>query len=222
MSDIALSLQYLSACSEESLEAFELSRLNRASNLRKELSQVAEEWVDAEVSFRLARVLVDRRRADPRVAKPQSRRALGPASRSQLTLQLPSPCEPPVVDARNDSAATASIDSQTRANCEESDSAHSTERAPGPKRKNAAMNETPRSTRRRIPRTPTDVIAAVPGFELPRTVDAVPSVQAATELRALNAAASGPPEMHPNPPRVTTAPLLRFRFGFRAASPKIA
>ena len=42
-------VQYLAGASEISLESFELARLNRIANLRKELHQVMEEWIEAEV-----------------------------------------------------------------------------------------------------------------------------------------------------------------------------
>ena len=64
MSDTQPPLEYLVDCSQASLESFELSRSDRASNLRKELCQVADEWVQAEVSFRLARWILDRKRAE--------------------------------------------------------------------------------------------------------------------------------------------------------------
>ena len=223
MSDIASSLQYLSDCSEESLESFELSRLNRASNLRKELSQVAEEWVDAEVSFRLARLLVDRRRPDPRTVTPRHNlpQALSMASRGQLTLHPRFPCDTADADAtieRISAPSSITVDSQLHAKNKKEQClrAFHGAGASGAKRSLRATNETPRSTRRGIPRTPTNPIAAVAGFEPPRTVDTAPSVQAATELKALNAIASGPPEMHPNPTGAIATPLLRFRFGFRA------
>ena len=55
---------YLFSCSKESLESFELSRLNRAANLRKELRQITEEWIQAEVESRLARWILEQRRSE--------------------------------------------------------------------------------------------------------------------------------------------------------------
>ena len=222
MSDIASSLQYLSACSQESLEAFELSRLNRASNLRKELSQVAEEWVDAEVSSRIARMIVDRRRTDPRTVTPRPPQALSLASRSQLTLHPRFPCDTADADATIERISAPSSTPCKRENKKSNASPHSTGRVSGAKRKIPATKAVERSPFRRLPRTPTNLIAAVPGFEPACAADAAPSVQAATELRALNAIASGPPEMNPNSPRVTATPLLHFRFGFRAEPRKLA
>jgi hypothetical protein len=88
MSDTQPPLEYLVESSQASLESFELSRLNRASNLRKELCQVADEWVQAEVSFRLARWILDRKRAE--TFSPDSSRSRIPelVPCDQLTLDL--------------------------------------------------------------------------------------------------------------------------------------
>lgn len=48
-------LGYLLSSSYISLESFELLRLNRASNLRKIVLQLLDDWVDAETDARLAR-----------------------------------------------------------------------------------------------------------------------------------------------------------------------
>lgn len=62
MSSTQLPLEYLATSSENCLEAFELARLNQISNLRKEFSQVFDEWVEAEIAARMARwVLAGRR-----------------------------------------------------------------------------------------------------------------------------------------------------------------
>jgi hypothetical protein len=47
-------VEYLLRCSKPSLESFELSRLNRVANLRKELRMLVEAWIEAEVEARLA------------------------------------------------------------------------------------------------------------------------------------------------------------------------
>lgn len=62
MGDILLPLEYLLTSSQRSLEAFELSRLACSSNLRKEICQVLDEWVEAEVSARLTRWILEHRR----------------------------------------------------------------------------------------------------------------------------------------------------------------
>jgi hypothetical protein len=55
-------VEYLLRCSNPSLEGFELSRLNRIANLRKELADLYEEWIQAEVEARLARWILNTRR----------------------------------------------------------------------------------------------------------------------------------------------------------------
>jgi hypothetical protein len=58
-------LDYLATCSQMSLEGVELSRLNRAANLRKEFEEILDEWIDSEVDARLARTILEwRRRQD--------------------------------------------------------------------------------------------------------------------------------------------------------------
>lgn len=75
MSDTQPPLEYLVECSKASLESFQLSRLNRASNLQKEFSQVAEEWVQAEVSLRVAGWILERRSigvSPPDLSRPET------------------------------------------------------------------------------------------------------------------------------------------------------
>jgi hypothetical protein len=64
MRDSKSSFQYLRACSHTSLEAFELSRYNRVANLRKELCELVEEWVEAEVGARVARCIREQKQAE--------------------------------------------------------------------------------------------------------------------------------------------------------------
>jgi hypothetical protein len=52
-------LEYLATCSQVALESFELSRLNQASNLRKELQEILDGWMESEVDARLARWILD-------------------------------------------------------------------------------------------------------------------------------------------------------------------
>jgi len=59
-------LEYLLTSSEASIESFHLSRLNTVANLRKELNEIFEEWVEAEVQARLAQWLLARK--DPEAA----------------------------------------------------------------------------------------------------------------------------------------------------------
>lgn len=55
-------LDYLAKCSQMSLESVELSRLNLASNLRKEFQEILDEWIESEVDARLARSILEWRR----------------------------------------------------------------------------------------------------------------------------------------------------------------
>lgn len=57
-------LEYLFTSSEASIESFHLSRLNTVANLRKELHEIFEEWVEAEVQARLAQWLLARKNPD--------------------------------------------------------------------------------------------------------------------------------------------------------------
>lgn len=59
-------LDYLLSCSEASLESFEMSRLNRIANLRRELRDLLDEWMEAEVNARVARWLLECKRAESR------------------------------------------------------------------------------------------------------------------------------------------------------------
>ena len=58
-------VEYLAGASKISLESFEITRLNQAANLRKELREVVEEWIEAEVEARLARWVLENRCTEP-------------------------------------------------------------------------------------------------------------------------------------------------------------
>ena len=78
MGDTRLPLEYMVSSSQSALESMELGRLNQVSNLRKELREVLEEWIDCEVDARLARWILERRRAQ----------TTGPAARAAEPEQL--------------------------------------------------------------------------------------------------------------------------------------
>ena len=59
-------LEYLATCSKVALESFELSRLNEASNFRKEVQQILQGWIDTEVDARLARWILESKQAQAR------------------------------------------------------------------------------------------------------------------------------------------------------------
>src|SRR5579863_147780 len=86
MSATRLPLAYLVTCSEMSLESVELSRLNRAANLRKEFHQILEEWVDSEVDARLARSLLEWKREQESDDAPRIENTPAPARFQQLAI----------------------------------------------------------------------------------------------------------------------------------------
>ena len=86
MSATRPSLDYLASCSEMSLESVELSRLNVAANLRKEFHEILEEWIDSEADARLARTLLEWRRAHDAGANLPCRSADKPAHFEQLAI----------------------------------------------------------------------------------------------------------------------------------------
>ena len=54
--------EYLCQASDPSLQSFELSRLNHAANLRKEIAALVDQWLEETVAAMLARWLIERRR----------------------------------------------------------------------------------------------------------------------------------------------------------------
>jgi hypothetical protein len=66
MSDSKPPFQFLATSSKISLESYELARMNAAANLRRQLLDVADQWIEAEVESRLARWVLEHRRRDPK------------------------------------------------------------------------------------------------------------------------------------------------------------
>lgn len=66
MGSAHLPMNYLIASSSTSLESFELSRLNAVANFRKELRQIVDDWVQAEVEARIAHWVLEHRRSNTR------------------------------------------------------------------------------------------------------------------------------------------------------------
>lgn len=52
---------YLHTASNSSLESYELSRLNHAANLRREIAALIDQWIDETVQARLARCILEER-----------------------------------------------------------------------------------------------------------------------------------------------------------------
>jgi len=108
MDDSCPPLEYFARCSQSALESIELERLSHWSNLRKELRQVLEKWVECEVEARLARYLREWRQEEPlRVpsSAPQNLEA-PPTAQLELPLLLP-PSLPPAAAERTDSDLSA-------------------------------------------------------------------------------------------------------------------
>jgi len=96
MDSTSAPLEYLAACSTMALESYELSRLNQASNLRKEFRDVIEQWIQSEADARLARWILESKRAQPADANPS-------ASPPDRFAPLPARALPP---AANETAKT--------------------------------------------------------------------------------------------------------------------
>src|SRR5690242_20574020 len=61
---------YLHQASSPSLESFELSRLNHAANLRKEIAALLEQWIEESAEALLARWVREDRALPPHPAEP--------------------------------------------------------------------------------------------------------------------------------------------------------
>lgn len=86
MADASSPLKYLSGSSTQSIEAFELSRLNRVANLRKQIMQLMDDCIESGGEAWLARCMMEQRRAaESRAGVPP---LLDPAPSPQLSLDL--------------------------------------------------------------------------------------------------------------------------------------
>lgn len=96
-------LEYLSRCSDASLQHFELARLNCAANLRKQMAALLDQLIDDLVDARLARRMIEHKAKSSTAPL-----ALGPAPapdldplRELLAVLAPEPRPPvPVRDTR--------------------------------------------------------------------------------------------------------------------------
>jgi hypothetical protein len=194
MSDIQPPLEYLVECSNASLESFELSRLNRASNLQKEQSQLTEERIQAEVSLRLARLILDRRRLETSSSELRRSKAARFEPRAQLDLvfvpQLGAASDAQEIDcalSRISQEQRIYSDSRPRDSCIVANEEVSTKCRRHDSQINAHLESlTNQSTmiQKRGAASPTRSVV---------------SCQATTELFALETYALGPPEPHSLP-----------------------
>ena len=75
---------YLHEASDTSLESFELSRLNHAANLRKEITALLEQWIEVTAEAFLARWIREDRKLAPEPCQgpdvlPQAELSFSPA-----------------------------------------------------------------------------------------------------------------------------------------------
>ena len=100
MSKLRPPVNYLLTCSEPSLESFELARLNHIANFRKQIREIVDEWIAAEVEARLARWVLDQRRGQDQGAISSSKPEAEP-----IPFRLPGRKSAlPAADAENGSA----------------------------------------------------------------------------------------------------------------------
>ena len=96
-------LDYLSTCSETSLQAFELARLNDVANLRQQLLQqmvaTVDQIVEAEIQARFARCIGERQ-VHPHHRAPQGTRRRRAIRGAQDQLPLLQDAQGPPKDAR--------------------------------------------------------------------------------------------------------------------------
>jgi hypothetical protein len=64
--------EFLLSASRNSLQSFELSRLAHASNLRKEITALLDQWLEENAAAMLARLLLQQRERSPRISEPLS------------------------------------------------------------------------------------------------------------------------------------------------------
>ena len=88
-------LEYLVTASQASLEAFELAQLNRSANLRKELRDILDEWLQTEVDARVSRWILECRRAQNDDASSLPAPPRGPVRIRQLALAFLPQADPP-------------------------------------------------------------------------------------------------------------------------------
>lgn len=117
MGSVCPPFDYLATCSEPGLESYELSRLNQASNLRKEVRQLLDRWIECEVEARMARLTLESRRTDIRaVASPLPESHAGTLPQQLDLPLLPPDAAVPAVEHRGSSQPRESEDRQRRAN----------------------------------------------------------------------------------------------------------
>ena len=168
-------LEYLVTSSDASIESFHLTRLNAVANLRKELHEIFEAWVEAEVQARLAQWLLARK--NPEVAADANLVTLESHAReSAEPAAARSPCRASSRrSARSDSATRGAVarieahgedvprDNGSKSSNDLPISSNNRSGARSRHRANAAL---PAAPIRRLPITPT-AICCTPCFPAP-------------------------------------------------------
>ena len=69
-------LDYLARCSQTSLESFQLARLNDLANLRRQMIDVIDEWVETDIQARISEWILLRKRHHAALRSSQSVRRI--------------------------------------------------------------------------------------------------------------------------------------------------
>lgn len=103
-------LEYLLKSSQAGLENFGLGKMNKIANLRSEIHDVVEEWIEAETQYRLARWILECRRSQDTTSGAQTPEASLPISAEEIAANLlPQSDQPPDSQERHSQSATVRL-----------------------------------------------------------------------------------------------------------------
>jgi hypothetical protein len=88
-------LEYLLTSSQSGLENFGLGKMNKIANLRLEIHDVVEEWIEAETQYRLARWILECRRSQDTASCAQAAKTSLPISVEEIAANLLPPSDKP-------------------------------------------------------------------------------------------------------------------------------
>ena len=98
ISKIVPPVDYLHTASRSSLQSFELSRLDRAATLRREISALIDQWIEETAEALLARYMLEHHSAlrQPTISAVELVRALNEASMDLIpnAVEIPSSIDP--------------------------------------------------------------------------------------------------------------------------------
>lgn len=99
--------EYLRTASMNSLQSFEMNRLNHAANIRKELMLMVDQWLEESVSAMVARWLLDHRQyLHPEPTSP----TLSPADQQSASYNVFAQLSPPAGNSPASSSAPSDAD----------------------------------------------------------------------------------------------------------------